>query len=261
MNCTNKPSLVKHNTVIPGISDHEIVAIDTALRPQFNKKVPKKVYVYAKAKWDSIKQDQLSTNLTNNDISTNWSLLKQHPRTSMDRHIPSKMTFRKQHLPWITPAIHKMCRKKQCSYNLAKHTQKAKNLKRFSALKRNTRNAQRSANWNYMNSIFEESLERKDSSVKSRRQDSIRVQIMKCNDQLYSGSAEKPSILSDQFQSAFTPDSGKTDPELEGNYYPSISALHVSASGITKLLANLKVHNASGPDNIPARALRELAHL
>ena len=131
MNCTNKPSLVKHNTVIPGISDHEIVAIDTALRPQFNKKVPKKVYVYAKAKWDSIKQDQLSTNLTNNDISTNWSLLKQHPRTSMDRHIPSKMTFRKQHLPWITPAIHKMCRKKQCSYNLAKHTQKAKNLKRL----------------------------------------------------------------------------------------------------------------------------------
>ena len=46
--------------------------------------------------------------------------------------------------------------------------------------------------------------------------------------------------------------------ELEGNHYPSISVLHVSASGITKLLANLKVHKASGPDDIPARALIEL---
>ena len=268
--CTNKPSLVKHNTVIPGISDHEIVVIDAALRPQFNKKVPRKVYVYAKAKWDSIKQDmrnfteQLSTNLTNNDVNTNWSLLKQHLRSSMDRHIPSKTTSHKQHLPWITPAIRKMCRKKQRSYNLAKHTHKAKHWERFSALKRDTRNALHSAHWYYMNSIFEESLERKDSSifwryVKSQRQDSIGVPPLKRNGQLYSGSAKKASILSDQFQSAFTPDSGNTAPELEGNHYPSISALHVSTSEIAKLLVNLKVRKASGPDDIPARALRELA--
>ena len=115
-----------------------------------------------------------------------------------------------------------------------------------------------------MNSIFEESLEHKDSSifwryVKSQHQDSIGVPPLKRNGQLYSGSAEKASILSDQFQSAFTPDSGNTAPELEGNHYPSISALHVSTSGIAKLLANLKVCKALGPDDILARALRELA--
>ena len=148
--CTNKPSLGKHNTVISGISDHEIVVIDAALRPQFNKKVPRKVYVYAKAKWDSIKQDmrnfteQLSTNLTNKDVNTNWSLLKQHLRSSMDRHIPSKTTSRKQHLPWIAPAIF-LRRKKQRSYNLAQRKHKAKHWERFSALKRDTRNALHSA--------------------------------------------------------------------------------------------------------------------
>ena len=250
--------------------DHEIVVIDATLRPQFNKKVPRKVYVYAKAKWDNIKQDmhnfteQLSTNLTNNGVNTNWSLLKQHLRSSMDRHIPSKTTSRKQHLPWITPAIRKMCSEKQRSYNLAKRTHKAKHWEKFSALKRDTRNALRGAHWNYMNSIFEESLQRKDSSifwryVKSQCQDSIGVPPLKRYGQLYSGSAKKASILGDQFQSAFTPDSGNTAPELEGNHYPSISALHVSTSGIAKLLANLKVRKASGPDDIPARALRELA--
>ena len=115
-----------------------------------------------------------------------------------------------------------------------------------------------------MKSIFKESLERKDSSifwcyVKSQRQDSIGVPPLKCDGQLYSGSAKNASILSDQFQSTFTTDSGYTAPELQGNHYPSISALHVSASGIAKLLANLKVGKASGPDDIPTRALRELA--
>ena len=112
--------------------------------------------------------------------------------------------------------------------------------------------------------MFEKSLERKDSSifwryVKSQRQDSIGVPPLKRNGQLYSGSAKKASILSDQIQSAFTPDSGNTAPELEGNHYPSINALHVSTSGIAKLLANFKVRKASGPDDIPARALKELA--
>ena len=92
-----------------------------------------------------------------------------------------------------------MCRKKQRSYNLAKHTHKAKHWERFSALKRNTRNAMCHSHLNNMNSILEESLKCKDSSIswrydKSQCQDSIGVPPLKRNGQLHSGSAKKASI-------------------------------------------------------------------
>ena len=45
-------------------------------------------------------------------------------------------------------AICKMYRKKQRSYNLTKRTHKAKHWERFITLKRDTRNALRSAHWN-----------------------------------------------------------------------------------------------------------------
>ena len=126
-----------------------------------------------------------------------------------------------------------MYRKKQDLYNPAKDLHKANHWDRFSVLKPDTRNNLRIAHWNYMNSIFEESLKRKDSSIfwryiKSQHQDSIGVPPLKRNGQLYSGSAEKASILSEQSQSAFTPDSGNSPQELEGNHYSSISALHVT---------------------------------
>ena len=44
-----------------------------------------------------------------------------------------------------------------------------------------------------------------------------------------------PFILSDQFQSAFTPDSGNTTPELESNHYPSISYMSQLAGSPSSL--------------------------
>ena len=73
--------------------DHEIVFIDAVLRPQFNKKVPRKGYVSAKATWDNIKQgmhnfsEQLSTNAANNDVPQAASPLDH---TSNPPHVQKK---------------------------------------------------------------------------------------------------------------------------------------------------------------------------
>ena len=174
------------------------------------------------------------------------------------------VSIAKLHLPWITPAICKMYRKKQCLYNPAKDLHKAKHWDRFSVLKPDTRNNLRIAHWNYMNSIFEESLKRKDSSIfwryiKSQHQDSIGVPPLKRNGQLYSGSAEKASILSEQSQSAFTPDSGNSAPELERKPLPQYQ-LHYTfqPAGSPSSLPTSRFCKTSDPDDIPARALIEL---
>ena len=41
--------------------------------------------------------------------------------------------------------------------------------------------------------------------------------------------------------------------------YSDMNNITVSACGVHKLLSNLKIHKATGPDNIPARLLKELA--
>ena len=47
--------------------------------------------------------------------------------------------------------------------------------------------------------------------------------------------------------------------ELDDNH-PEMSPITVTNNGVKKLLLNLKVHKATGPDGIPARLLKALAN-
>ena len=269
--CVNKPGLLRYTTTIPGISDHEIIVADMDLKPQYSKKKPHKVYVYSKADWESIRRDinnfteQYIQEHPSRSVNENWNIFKGKLHETIDRYIPSRTTSSRNHLPWINSSIRRMTRKKQRLYNLARRTKKTKHWERFNQLKRETRRALRRAHIDYINNIFRESLEKHDSKtfwryVKSQRQENVGIAPLKRGGTLHSDSTTKAEILSEQFQSVFTPDTEDAIPQLEGTPYPTISRLHISQPGVTKLLLNLKVRKASGPDNIPARILKELAH-
>ena len=46
---TTNPSLVKNSTVVPGISDHDMVVTDCELRPIYNRRKPRKTFQFSKA--------------------------------------------------------------------------------------------------------------------------------------------------------------------------------------------------------------------
>ncbi len=48
-------------------------------------------------------------------------------------------------------------------------------------------------------------------------------------------------------------------PDLGPSLYPDMGHIDVTVNGVTKLLKKLNPHKAAGPDEIPARLLRELA--
>ena len=53
---TTNPSLIKSTSVIPGISDHDAVIIDSLSRPQYLPRAGKrKIFIFAKANWDSLR--------------------------------------------------------------------------------------------------------------------------------------------------------------------------------------------------------------
>ena len=65
-----------------------------------------------------------------------------------------------------------------------------------------------------------------------------------------------------QFESVFNKEtSHKSFADIGVNITQSVSSIAVSNDGVLKQLNNLDIHKASGPDEIPARLLKEYASL
>jgi len=79
------------------------------------------------------------------------------------------------------------------------------------------------------------------------------------NGVLHTDSLSKACILNKQFISVFTHEDDGDIPRLQGLRYPNIADLHIFTERVEKLLRNLNVSKASGPDQIPCRLLKGLA--
>ena len=68
------------------------------------------------------------------------------------------------------------------------------------------------------------------------------------------------NILNNQFQSVFTTETCVPQDLLPPTSpYPSMPEIEIFEAGVLKLLQNLKIHKASGPDQIRPRVLKELS--
>ena len=108
-----------------------------------------------------------------------------------------------------------------------------------------------------MNAILNKSHEHGNNKpfwkyVKARRNDNIGVAAIKNNGILYHDSKTKAELLNHQYKSVFTMDDD-TDhlPTISHPKYPNIENITISIEGVEKLLDNINIHKASGPDNIP----------
>ena len=70
----------------------------------------------------------------------------------------------------------------------------------------------------------------------------------------------KAEILNDQFKSVCTPNAQEDLNSIQSDlFFPSIDQLYICQKGVTKLLKELKINSASGPDNIANRVLKQCA--
>ena len=95
--------------------------------------------------------------------------------------------------------------------------------------------------------------------MRAQQQDNAGVAPLLDNGVLHTDSLSKACILNKQFISVFTREDTGDIPRLQGLGYPNIADLHISTEGVEKLLCNLNVSKASGPDQIPCRLLKGLA--
>ena len=270
---TNRPGLVKNTQTIPGISDHEMVVVDSEFKAKINKSKPRRVYRYKNVNWEEVKtvtkqfNQDLLANFENTDVNGNWEKFKKGIFKIADTHIPSKMTSTRFNLPWFDRKLKKMTRKKQRLYNKAKKSKKAEDWASLKLFKKKTQAEIKSAHTGYIKGVLDKSLEDKNpkpfwSYIKQMRKDTVGVAPIKERDstKLLTDSRHKAEALNKQFKSVFTKSRYEGNLQLEGEPQRSIGELHVEAEGVAHLLKQLSPNKASGPDAIPNRILKEVAH-
>lgn len=52
---TNNPSIVTRSSVIPGVSDHGVVLVESNVSAKSKPQIPRKIHLYKKSDWDGFR--------------------------------------------------------------------------------------------------------------------------------------------------------------------------------------------------------------
>ena len=267
---TNNSTLVNRVELLPGISDHDIVFVETSLSPILKQCLPRKAHLYHKADFESFKQDLLTSDLANCDtemlsVEEYWNQFKKLISDLMAAHVPSKtIKNRPNFKPWISSKIKRILRKVKSVYKKARNSNSQRLHEKYKKLKADSQRLQRTAYWKYINSLFESSDQTDIPTaqkkfwnyIKSLKKDCTGVSALKENGALYSDPKSKANILNRQYESVFTKEDKTNVPIPDGVPYPDMPDIEIKLPGIEKLLRQLNPNKAAGPDNIPAKILK-----
>jgi hypothetical protein len=187
----------------------------------------------------------------------------------MDKYIPTKIikdSHKKK--PWITHRVKAAMRRRSKLYNRMKKTGKESDIRKYRNCKSQTQKLERTSYYSYINNIieFDTSDPEKQTKqkkfwtyIKSLRKDNTGVTPLKDNGRLFNSPTDKANILNKQYMSVFTQETSGDIPTPSGTPYPDMDNIVIQEQGIEKLLKNLNPKKATGPDNIPARILKDFA--
>ena len=85
------------------LSDHDIVSGNLKIFIPRVRKSRRKVYLYQKGDYESMKKDTLKFAKFTRSVQENFDLLTSFIQDSADKHIPSKTSRSVSSIPWITP--------------------------------------------------------------------------------------------------------------------------------------------------------------
>ena len=161
-----------------------------------------------------------------------------------------------------TKNIIRIQRKRDKTHARAKKTNKNKYWEHFKNLRKVVKEEITKSYHNYINNIIGESLstnpKRFWSFIKQTKTENLGIPTLHSNDKMQMTDHDKANKLNNHFKSVFTNEQLHI-PSKGPSKFPSIQTLDIGVNGVRKQLEALKPHKASGPDEIPARVLKETA--
>ena len=143
------------------LSDHDIVSGTLKIFIPPIKKPRRKVYLYQKGDYESMRKDNLefakekyfNGHSDTRSVQENFDLLTSFIQDSADKHIPSKTSRSVSSIPWITPEIRRKIRRKNKTHAKAKKTGSSKLRSKFETLRREIKADVRKQHDLYVNNL------------------------------------------------------------------------------------------------------------
>ena len=117
---TYVPFLVQNASILPGLSNHDIVSVEILISPVRMKQPRIKIFFLNKWKFDLINKDlaEYYTSISNDmleSLSVNdlWINLKHVLSTTMEKNIPTKMISLNTNIPWFKQTHKRAARHKR----------------------------------------------------------------------------------------------------------------------------------------------------
>ena len=262
------PDKVQKCSVLPGISDHELVLTDIQVRLKHVEKPKRKIYLYNKGDFDSFwidlaefKQDFFETDPAVRDHEENWKSLKEALINAKEKHIPSKWSRPKQGLPWVDGKIRKLIRRRDRLHKKAKKSNCPLKWEQFREARKAVKKELKKQHNNYVKNMVDNLKENPQAMwkyIKSKRLENVGIPTLKQSDRSFISDQEKANVLGEQFRSVFTRENLDFIP-YSSSSLPTVADIFVSTEGVYKLLKDLPVNKAAGPDDITPRLLKESA--
>ncbi len=148
-------------------------------------------------------------------------------------------------------------------YKKAKTSNSRTDWDHFKSFRKSVQKKIRASYWSYTNRMLNDPDDNHKKSfwrfIKGKRQDSAGISPLVLNNITVSDNKGKANILNTQFMSVFTSESLSNLPSLGEFPFPDVQHILVSVEGVRKLLKEINITKATGPDSIPARILKEMA--
>ena len=228
----NQPSLVQNTKTLPalGTSDHDIVFHEMNITIGRKHKTPRTINQYKKADWDKIRTElktfqehYFCKQTIHTTTEEKWLLIKTKIQEIIDKHVPSKTLRQKQDIPWLTPEIKRLIRKRDRIYKKLKSTrveEKPNIIEKHRSAKHLVQQKLRQTDWNYIeNIIIEDSkvAESKPSKklwsfIKKQKSENIGVSPLKVSGITKRNPIDQAEALNN---SAFTTQTIKTITHLQ----------------------------------------------
>ena len=204
-------------------------------------------------------------------VNDMWVSFKSEVIAAIERFILTKITKTKYSLPWIYSSIQRLIRKRE-KLNFRSRMSSSPDVKNhYKRFRAHVQKVIRDAYWKHISTIFYFETESPDpgsprknekakkfwSFVKSLKNDAFGINTLRENGILKTDTLDRANICNRQFQSAFTRESDAEIPFKGTSPFTPMGEITVDPNGVLKLLNNLKIHKASGPDGLSARVLKE----
>ena len=270
---TNRPGLLVNCEPVPGFGDHDTAVLaNINCHPQRLKPTQRKVFCWDKADTTALReqtkkelQSFSNAETINSPINSLWNKFKLIILNCQEKFVPSKTTSKRFNQPWFNrkKKCKRATRKKIRRYRVFKRYKSEINWKTYQEAARTCRRTCNASRDEYVKSTVAEDGKNTKKKVyafiKYKKQGITGVSPL--HDQhgkTQTDDEEIAKILNNQFASVFSQDDGLSPP-IGGPVGANIADLIVNRNGVLKLLREIDTHKSTGPDNVSAKLLHELA--